>query len=96
MTRLVLIVGALLLAVVARAQPGVDWSTAEPVSIVGHAGIQVARKAVPQLSETIHVAAVADGDWWFWWSWDNPIAPTSDVDAAAFKIAYVLTPQAHE
>lgn len=29
-----LIVGALLLAATARAQPGVDWSTAEPVSVV--------------------------------------------------------------
>jgi uncharacterized cupredoxin-like copper-binding protein len=34
MARPVLIVGALLLAVVARAQPGVDWSKAEPVNVM--------------------------------------------------------------
>ena len=34
MTRPVLVVGALLLAVAARAQPAVDWSTAEPVSVL--------------------------------------------------------------
>jgi uncharacterized cupredoxin-like copper-binding protein len=34
MARPVLIIGALLLAVAARAQPAVDWSAAEPVSVV--------------------------------------------------------------
>jgi uncharacterized cupredoxin-like copper-binding protein len=34
MAQPVLIVGALLLAVTARAQPAIDWSTADPVSVV--------------------------------------------------------------
>jgi hypothetical protein len=49
---------------------------------------------VTELSETVHVAPASDGGWWFWWSWNDPIARVSDVDAAAFKIAYVLTSQA--
>jgi hypothetical protein len=66
------------------------------VNIGGHAGISVIHRTVTQLSETVHVAPAADGDWWFRWSWNDPIAPVSDVDAAAFKIAYVLTPQARD
>jgi hypothetical protein len=64
---------------------------------VTHAGryacLSVANLAVPRLAETVY-AAPADGAWWFWWSWADRIARVSDVETAAFKIAYVLTPQA--
>jgi hypothetical protein len=55
--------------------------------------VQVANVAVPQLAETIYVAR-ADNAWWFWWSWADRIAEACDVETAAFKIAYVLTPNA--
>lgn len=57
-----------------------------------HTGLSVVNQAVPQLSETVYVAPADDGSWWFWWSWADRLAPIEDVDAAAFKIAYVLTP----
>jgi hypothetical protein len=44
--------------------------------------------------EKITIAADDDGAWWFWWSWGDRITRITDVEAAAFKIAYVLTPQA--
>jgi hypothetical protein len=59
------------------------------------AGLIVAHRTAPDLSETIRAAQGTDGGWWFWWSWGDPIAPVTDIDAAGFKIAYVLTPQAH-
>ena len=37
-----------------------------------------------------------DGTWWFWWSWADRIAPVGEVETAAFKIAYVLTPHADD
>lgn len=58
-----------------------------------YAAVSVANLSVPQLAETVY-AAPADGAWWFWWSWADRIAQISDVEAAAFKIAYVLTPHA--
>jgi hypothetical protein len=44
--------------------------------------------------ENITVAPDDNGAWWLWWSWGDPITVIDDVAAAAFKIAYVLTPQA--
>ena len=64
--------------------------------IVGkYMAINVAHRTVTQMSETVIVAPATDGTWWFWWfwwSWRDPIVRASDVDVAAFKIAYVLTP----
>jgi len=62
------------------------------VIVGGYMAISVAHRTVTQMSETVTVAPATDGNWWFWWSWGDPIARASDVDAAAFKIAYVLTP----
>jgi uncharacterized protein with LGFP repeats len=56
--------------------------------------VGVASQSVPQLSETVYAAPADDGTWWFWWSWGDRIAPVGEVDTAAFKIAYVLTPHA--
>ena len=61
-----------------------------------HPCISVARRSAPQLSETVYTAPAADGGWWFWWSWADRIAPVSEVESAAFKIAYVLTPHADD
>lgn len=54
--------------------------------------VSVVNRSVPQLSESVYAAPSEDGSWWFWWSWADRLAPIDDVDAAAFKIAYVLTP----
>ena len=53
--------------------------------------VKVVNSAVPQLAETIYLAR-ADDAWWFCWSWADRIAEASDIETAAFKIAYVLTP----
>jgi len=66
--------------------------TARLVIVAGYRAISVTHRTVAQMSETVRVAPATDGNWWFWWSWGEPIARASDVDAAAFKIAYVLTP----
>jgi hypothetical protein len=58
----------------------------------GRVGLHVANRSVPQLSETVYIAPDELGWWWFWWSWADRLAPIEHVDAAAFKIAYVLTP----
>ena len=65
---------------------------ATAVMQAGHfAAVNVVSPSVPKLTERVYVAQV-DGLWWFWWSWHDRIAPVQDVEAAAFKIAYVLTP----
>jgi hypothetical protein len=56
----------------------------------------VSNRSAPQLCESIYAAPAADGSWWFWWAWADRIAPVSDVEAAAFKIAYLLTPHADD
>ena len=60
----------------------------------GQHRLRVASRGVAPLSEDIYVAPADDGAWWFWWSWADRIAPIDDVDAAAFQIAYVLSPNA--
>jgi streptogramin lyase len=56
--------------------------------------LQVTNQAVPSCRETITVTPDDDGAWWFLWSWGDRITLVGDVAAAAFKVAYVLTPQA--
>ena len=54
--------------------------------------VWVQNRSLSQLSEVVYAASDGDGAWWIWWSWDDQIASIDDVDTAAFKIAYVLTP----
>jgi hypothetical protein len=60
----------------------------------GALNLSVANPAMLGSRETIAVAQADDGVWWFWWSWGDRIARITDIGTAAFKIAYVLTPQA--
>ena len=55
--------------------------------------LSVVNPAVISLHETIAVGSADDGVWWFWWSWGDRIAHITDVETAAFKVAYVLIPQ---
>ena len=65
------------------------------VAYVGEtANLSVVNTAVPSLRETVTVAPADDGVWWFWWSWGDRIARIADAGTAAFKVAYVLIPQA--
>jgi len=58
--------------------------------------LMVASRSVPQFPEKVYAALADDGSWWFWWSWADRIALVGEVETAAFKIAYVLTPQADD
>ena len=55
--------------------------------------LYVVNPAARALEENVYVACGKDGMWWFWWSWGDRIARITDIGTAAFKIAYVLTPQ---
>lgn len=54
----------------------------------------VQNRAISQLADTVYAAPAEDGSWWLWWSWADQLAPIDEIDTAAFKIAYVLTPSA--
>jgi hypothetical protein len=60
----------------------------------GTTSLCVINPAVRSSRETIAVAPADDGVWWFWWSRGDRIARVTDVETAAFKVAYVLIPQA--
>jgi hypothetical protein len=62
----------------------------------GAPSLCVVNPAMLSSRETIAVAQADDGVWWFWWSRGNRIARITDVGTAAFKIAYVLIPQADD
>ena len=55
--------------------------------------LSVINPAMLNARETIAIAPADDGAWWFWWSWGDRIAHITDVETAAFKVAYVLIPQ---
>lgn len=59
----------------------------------GTLNLSVVNPAIFNSRETIAIAQADDGAWWFWWSWGDRIARITDIETAAFKIAYVLTPQ---
>lgn len=48
----------------------------------------------PRLTVTSRHAVIGDdvytADGWFWWGWAEPIAPITDVAAAAAKVTRVL------
>jgi hypothetical protein len=46
------------------------------------------------LTENIY-AVPERGTWWFWWSWNEKIAPVAETDAVAARIRHVLTPMGH-
>jgi hypothetical protein len=52
----------------------------------------VQNRTISQLSDAVYAAPAEDGSWWLWWSWADQLAPIDDVESAAVKIAYVLTP----
>jgi hypothetical protein len=62
----------------------------------GDARVSVVNRLASQLSENVYAARAGDGSWWFWWSWADRIAPITEVETAAFKIAYVLAPHVDE
>jgi hypothetical protein len=58
----------------------------------GRTCVSVSNRTVTELHECVYVAEAHAGEWWFWWSWGDQLAPVADIETAAFKIAYVLTP----
>jgi hypothetical protein len=52
----------------------------------------VQHRVISRLYDTVYAAPAEDGSWWLWWSWADQLAPINDVDEAAVKIAYILTP----
>ena len=58
----------------------------------GKLRVWVQNRLISQLSEAVYAAPDSEGAWWVWWSWADRIAPIDDVDDAAVKIAFVLTP----
>jgi len=60
----------------------------------GMPSLRVVNRDSPGSRENITVGPAENGVRWFCWSWGDRIALVGDVATAAFKIAYVLTPQA--
>jgi len=57
----------------------------------GPSFIEVINRDAPDLAESIFAAqAGGAGDWWFWWSWAERIAPAADIEPTADRIAHVL------
>jgi hypothetical protein len=55
----------------------------------GPSFVDAINRDAPDLAESIFVAQ-ADGQWWFWWSWAERIAPTQEIEHTADRIAHVL------
>jgi hypothetical protein len=54
--------------------------------------VWVQHRSISRLSEVVYAAPAEDGAWWIWWSWADQLAPIDDIEEAAVKIAFVLTP----
>ncbi|MFJ2034349.1 hypothetical protein [Streptosporangium sp. NPDC087985] len=55
------------------------------------ASMRVINPEVTSLTEIVYAAQEA-GQWHFWWSWAEKIAPVDEIDAVTKRIAHVLTP----
>jgi len=56
--------------------------------------VSVLNRSIRHLSESIYAAPASDGTIWYWWSWHDQIAPTTEVAQAAIRISKVLMPSA--
>jgi hypothetical protein len=54
--------------------------------------LSVVNRSVPAVRGKVNAGPADDGTWWFRWLRGDRIAPLADVETAAFKIAYVLSP----
>ena len=52
--------------------------------------LHVVNPAAPALAEDVYAGQSQDGQWWFWWSWAERIAPGDDLTATATRIRHVL------
>lgn len=52
--------------------------------------LHVVNPAAAALAEDVYAGRAADGLWWFWWSWAEPIAADEDLEGAATMIGHVL------
>jgi hypothetical protein len=52
--------------------------------------LHVVNPAASALAEDIFAGPCQDGQWWFWWSWAERIAPAADLSGAAARIRHVL------
>lgn len=57
--------------------------------------LRVINPGCTSLCEVI-TAAPVEGEWSFWWSWAEPIAPITGMVSAADRIGHVLTPAARQ
>jgi hypothetical protein len=55
----------------------------------GPSYVEVINRGAPDLAESIFAAQTA-GEWWFWWSWAERIAPATEIEFTAGRIAHVL------
>jgi hypothetical protein len=52
--------------------------------------LHVVNPAAAALAEDVYAGPGRDGEWWFWWSWAERIAASTDLAAAAGRISHVL------
>jgi len=52
--------------------------------------LKVGNPAVPMMRDRVMAALMADGSWWFWWSFGERVADASDLDHAVAVIGRVL------
>jgi hypothetical protein len=55
----------------------------------GPSFVEVVNRDAAHLAESIF-AAQTGGEWWFWWSWAERIAPAQEIEFTAGRIAHVL------
>jgi len=55
----------------------------------GPSFLEVINRDAPDLAESIF-AAQTTGEWWYWWSWAERIAPAVEIEYTAGRIAHVL------
>jgi hypothetical protein len=52
--------------------------------------LKVANATTPQLNERVHIQQEGDGTWTYYWPWNQPIGPTTNLPAVTSKITTVL------
>lgn len=53
--------------------------------------LDVVNPSAPALNEDLTAAPDADGVWWLWSSWQQPLAQVADIDEAYAKLIRILS-----
>lgn len=67
-----------------------SWRATLVIPSEGRPYVHISNPAMRALNENVLAAPDSAGSWWFWWPWNERIAPITDICHVLARIGHVL------